>query len=82
MGMIIALRDSNDQSYFKEIMLELFDKFGIDEVLICSGYYQEELPFIDNKTNKVLISKYKVTLDVNSAQENLIMKLRGIPSIT
>lgn len=82
MGMIIALRDSNDQSHFKEIMLELFDKFGIDEVLICSGYYQEELPFIDNKTNKVLISKYKVTLDVNSAQENLIMKLRGIPRIT
>lgn len=81
MGMIITLRDSSDKSYFKEIMLDLFNKFTIDEVLICSGYFQEELPYKD-KNNKQQVSTYKATLDIDSNHQNLVTKLRNVDRIT
>ncbi len=81
MGMIITLRDSSDKSYFKEIMLEIFNKFMIDEVLICSGYYQEEKPYKDNK-GITHVNNYKVTKDANSNHENLITQLSKVEKIT
>ena len=81
MGMIITLRDSSDKSYFKEIMLDLFNKFTVDEVLICSGYFQEELPYKD-KNNKQQVSTYKATLDIDSNHQNLVTKLRNVDRIT
>lgn len=81
MGMIITLRDSANTSYFKEIMLEIFDKFMIDEVLICSGYFQENKPYKDDDDN-LMIGSYKATLDVNSNHKNLITQLRGVEKIT
>lgn len=81
MGMIITLRDSSDTSYFKEIMLEIFNVFSIDEVLICSGYFQENKPYRD-KQNKQKVSSYQVTVDQNSNHESLLTQLNGIDKIT
>lgn len=81
MGMIITLRDSSDISYFKEIMLKIFNEFTIDEVLICSGYYQENKPYRDENDN-LQIGSYRVTLDINSNHENLITQLSRVEKIT
>lgn len=81
MGVIITLRDSSDTSYFKEIMLEIFNVFSIDEVLICSGYFQENKPYRDEHNN-LQISRYQVTVDKNSNHESLLTHLNGIEKIT
>ena len=42
MGVIVTLRENSATSCFKEFFYAIFDKYPqIDEVLICSGYYQE-----------------------------------------
>ena len=44
MGMMVALRSAQTKSYFKDIIMEMLKKFGVSEVVICSGYFQENLP--------------------------------------
>ena len=82
MGMTVTLRESADPCYFKEYMFKLLDIFPqIDEVLICSGYYQEEKPYTDDQGNRQ-ISSYKATLDIDSQHNNMQRRFPMLQRIT
>lgn len=45
MGLTITLRDKDDLSYYKDLIIQLFLACVPDEIVICSGYFQEEHPY-------------------------------------
>lgn len=40
MGVVISLRDSDEKSYYKEMICEMINTLHPDELLISSGYFQ------------------------------------------
>jgi len=43
MGLVLTLRQDEKKSYFKELMMEILVKGNADEILLCSGYIQEDM---------------------------------------
>ena len=82
MGMTVTLRDSSNPCYYKEYMFKLLDTFPqIDEILICSGYYQENKPYTDVNGNRG-ISNYRATMDADSNHNNMLRRFPGLARVT
>ncbi|MBE5841224.1 MAG: hypothetical protein E7304_07460 [Butyrivibrio sp.] len=74
MGLLLTVRSTDTTSYFKEIMHEMFHVFQPDEILLCSGFYQEK--------HSTYSPYYQVSLDVSSAGVDLEHLLSHIEKVT
>ena len=62
MGIFFTLRRDGAESLFKKFMLDMLDAIQPEEILLCSGYFQENKPYDDENGNKCY-SSYQVTTD-------------------
>ena len=82
MGMTITLRDTQTPCYFKEYLFKFLDAFDeIDEILLCSGYFQELKPYIDDDGNKK-VGSFRATLEIDSNRNNMVKRFPALKRIT
>lgn len=77
MGVIISLRDSDEVSYYKEMIMGMIDQYHPDELLISSGYFQEVDAY-----NVIVPTSYNITRDTNFNGDRFIDLLATVSTIT
>ena len=82
MGMTITLRDTQTPCYFKEYLFKFLDAFpNIDEILLCSGYFQELKPYIDDD-GKEKTDSFRATLEIDPNRNNMVKRFPALKRIT